>query len=127
MIIGWLLASGMAVAAQGATPDFDLRCVTINSADVVRVQVTDGRGRIRYPLTRNLGAVGRTPKYGWFLLSALSVEPDQITGRFKLGWLQTPRVRVDRTTGAMEVSGSDGVRFSGMCEPYPAAAPERLF
>jgi hypothetical protein len=54
-------------------------------------------------------------KDGWWELSELSVSADTITARFRLNPLNKPTIRIDRSTGDIDLSGL-GMGFRGVCE-----------
>lgn len=81
-------------------------------------------GRIRMPKSMvppmNSGGTD-----GWWSLTDLKVSEDAILARLKLNFLNRPVVRIDRSTGDIEVSGFAGLNFRGSCERMDRA--ERKF
>ena len=77
-------------------------------------------GRVRMPdaLVPNLR--GRSND-GWRPLNNVSQAGDLITARFSYNFLDRPSVRIDRTTGGIEIR-SLAARFVGECQPYDATA-----
>lgn len=54
---------------------------------------------------------------GWWNFTELRVAEDEIVGRFRLNPLNKPRVRIDRTTGDIDLKGSFQLSFRGSCSP----------
>jgi hypothetical protein len=57
----------------------------------------------------------KTPKDGWYPLTDVMIDNDQIAGRFSLTFIQKPTVRIDRHTGGIRMSGF-GMDYNGSCE-----------
>lgn len=57
----------------------------------------------------------RTSADGWYTLTHVVIDADQIGGKFKLSPVQNPNVRIDRHTGAIRMRGF-GFNYSGTCE-----------
>jgi hypothetical protein len=75
-------------------------------------------GRVRMPDVPGLrGSSGD----GWRPLNNVAQAGDLITARFSYDFLDHPSVRIDRTTGGIEIS-SLAARFVGECQPYDASA-----
>lgn len=78
----------------------------------VDVNLFNGDDRIRLPRIMLPPAHGGAN--GWFKVKELMVSDREITGRAALNLVNTPKFRIDRTTGAFEISGLNGA-FSGTC------------
>ena len=93
--------------------------------DQVEVEIAGSGGRIRVP-------AGVKPKIrgggddGWWKLKDLEVGTDRIEARFSLNPLNSPKVAIDRRTGAIRIRGRAG-DFSGYCEAFDPAAVQRKF
>lgn len=85
----------------------------------------DGGGRIRPPVVILPPLKGAGLGGGWWKLEKLVVGDTEITARFRLNPLNNPVVRIDRTTGDIEVIGYAYTRFIGRCSK--AAAADRKF
>lgn len=124
-----LTCSGMASQLQGSTTfgsvsgDVD---VNVNAAatnyrigqtpDRLLVEISDTGGRIRPPKVILPPMRGKGAGNGWWTLEDLSIGDTEITGKFRLNVLNNPTVRIDRTTGSIEVAGYAYTRFTGTCE-----------
>jgi hypothetical protein len=63
---------------------------------------------------------------GWFELKSLKTTDIEITGSAAVNFINSPKVRLDRTTGRISIAGKAG-QYSGVCEPYdPATAPRKF-
>jgi hypothetical protein len=81
-------------------------------------------GRIRMPKSM-VPPINSGGSDGWWSLTDLQVSEDAILARFKMNFLNKPVVRIDRSTGDIEVSGFAGLNFRGSCERLDRA--ERKF
>jgi hypothetical protein len=85
-----------------------------------RIDVTVVGERVRInPASILHSSFGGEPKDGWYELSDVVIDQDQIAGTVRLSALQKPHVRIDRHTGAIHVGGT-GMRFDGDCEKNTA-------
>ncbi|TRW18297.1 hypothetical protein [Glacieibacterium frigidum] len=88
---------------------------TRNFETAVSIDIADGQGRIRLAKTvippLNNGGEGD----GWWRLDAISVTPDEIRASYKLNGLNHPKVRIDRRSGAITMSGLN-IDFTGRCD-----------
>lgn len=82
--------------------------------DRMLVDIAGEAGRVRLPRVMvppvNSGGEG-----GWWPLQDVTISDTEISGRFRLNPLNKPVVRIDRTTGAIEVQGSFKLSFRGAC------------
>jgi hypothetical protein len=93
--------------------------------DQVNVEISsDGQGRIRMP--RAMLPVIRGGKDGWFELGSIKMTDSEITAAAEVNFMNKPRVRLDRITGAISISGKAG-DYSGECQAYDPAAVPRKF
>ena len=93
--------------------------------DQVNIDIgADGTGRIRMP--RAMLPVIRGGKDGWFELGSIKMTDYEITAAAQVNFMNRPRVRLDRITGAISISGKAG-DYSGECQAYDPAATPRKF
>lgn len=93
--------------------------------DQVNLEIREsGESRIRMPRTMLPPIHGGDG--GWFKLKNLKIGETEITGSAAVNLINNPKVRVDRLTGTISLSGRSG-DYSGECQPYdPANAPRRF-
>ena len=93
--------------------------------DQVNIDISaDGSGRIRMP--RAMLPVIRGGKDGWFELGSIKMTDSDITAAAEVNFMNKPRVRLDRITGAINISGKAG-NYSGECQAYDPASTPRKF
>ena len=102
--------------------------VTQNSregfADQVNVQIKGGEGQLRMP--RAMLPAIRGGKDGWFTLKDIKVTQADITASVSVNPLNNPKMRIDRYTGIINLSGKAG-DFVGKCQAYDPNKAERQF
>ncbi|MES2035085.1 MAG: hypothetical protein V4466_12995 [Pseudomonadota bacterium] len=96
------------------------------SQATVTVEIADDQGRIQMPsaLLPPLRGGGQN---GWWQFDQLTVGEDEILGRFSLNVLNKPKVRIDRRTGQISISGFAKLGFEGECRPFDPAPEARRF
>jgi len=93
--------------------------------DQVDVEVNEaGTSRIRLP--RAMLPRLRGGKDGWFELNDVKITDAAITGTAQVNVINSPKVRLDRMTGRVSISGKAG-DYSGECRKFDPAAVERKF
>jgi hypothetical protein len=92
-------------------------------ADQVDVTLFAGDDRIRMPRAMLPGLHGG--KGGWFKLKNLAADPRSIRASIAVGFLSSPKLFIDRVTGIISISGSDG-DYSGQCQVIDPNAPARF-
>lgn len=92
--------------------------------DQVNVNIQGDESRIRMP--RAMLPPIRGGEGGWFKLKALKISENEITGSVAVNAINNPKLRIDRLTGAISVSGKAG-DYAGRCEPYDPATMQRAF
>lgn len=91
-------------------------------ADQVSLFVEGDQGRVRMPRTM-LPAI-RGGENGWFKLKDLEIRPNEITASVAVSAFNNPKLRLDRYTGAISISGKSG-DFAGECQRFnPQDAPK---
>jgi hypothetical protein len=92
--------------------------------DQVNIEIVDGVGKIRMPRTMlpNL----RGGKDGWMEMENLKVGEREITANATMNFINSPKVRIDRMTGMLNISGKSG-NFTAQCKPYDPATEQRAF
>lgn len=89
----------------------------------VLVEIGGNGGRIYIP-SEFVPPIHSHSDDGWRPFDSLDVGDTGIHGRFKLNFLNKPKVTIDRMTGHLGISGIGSFSFSGHCETYdPNAAP----
>lgn len=92
--------------------------------DQVNLWVAGAGGEIRLP--RAMLPVLRGGKDGWFKLKNVQVGDREITASASVNPLNNPKVRIDRITGTISISGKAG-DYSGRCQRYDPATATRAF
>ena len=87
----------------------------------VLFRLADGQARVHLPHTL-VTAVNSGGEDGWWPVGELKVTDDAITGRLRLNLVNKPGLRIDRTTGEIDLGGA--YPFHGECEK---AAAEHKF
>lgn len=92
--------------------------------DQVNIDIDEKGGKIRVP--RSMLPPMHGGKDGWFEIENLKVGDTEITGNAGVNFINSPKVRIDRTTGILSISGKSG-NFSARCKPYDPANVQRAF
>ncbi len=92
--------------------------------DQVNLWVADGDGRIRMP--RVMLPMFRGGEDGWFKLKDIEVTDTAITATVAVNFINSPKMRVDRLTGIISLSGKAG-NYTGECQAYDPANVQRRF
>lgn len=92
--------------------------------DQVNLWVENGDGRIRMP--RAMLPVVRGGENGWFKLKSVEITENEITASVAVNVINNPKLRIDRLTGAISISGKAG-DYSGRCAKYDPENVERKF
>lgn len=96
----------------------------IGFEDQVNIEIIDDVGKIRMPRTM-LPRI-RGGKDGWFEIENLKVSEKEITGSAAVSFINSPKLRIDRLTGNVSISGKLG-SFAATCRPYDPATVQRAF
>ena len=89
---------------------------TSQQQDRLLIEISDLGGRIRPPVVMLPPVKGSGLGDGWWKIENLSVGETEITGRFNINIFNNPIVRIDRTTGDIEIKGYMYTQFNGRCE-----------
>lgn len=92
--------------------------------DQVNLWIEGEEGRLRMP--RAMLPVIRGGEDGWFRVSSIEISPDEITGSIRVNPFNNPKLRIDRMTGAISISGKAG-DYTGRCERYDPETVQRAF
>lgn len=116
------------VNAWGSGGDFASANIVGNRAvpfdDQVNVSITGDEGRIRMP--RAMLPPLRGGEDGWFKIRSIKISENEITGSVAVNVINNPKLRIDRLTGAISISGKAG-DYSGRCSPYDPQNVQRAF
>lgn len=97
---------------------------SVGFQDQVNVSITGSEGRIRMP--RSMLPAIRGGEDGWFKIRSIEVSDREITGSVAVNPLNNPKLRIDRYTGNISLSGKAG-DFSGQCQRYDPLTERRAF
>ena len=63
---------------------------------------------------------------GWFKLKNIKIKPNEITASVGVNFINSPKLRLDRYSGAISISGKAG-DYSGQCQRFDPQQLERRF
>lgn len=92
--------------------------------DQVSLWVDGARGSLRMP--RSMLPPVRGGKDGWFQLKDVQQSDSEITATVAVSIINKPKLRLDRYTGAVSISGKSG-DYSGTCQKFDPGTVERAF
>lgn len=92
--------------------------------DQVNVNLLGSEGQLRMP--RAMLPLLRGGKDGWFELKNIKVTESDITASVSVNPINNPKMRIDRFTGIINLSGKAG-DFVGKCQAYDPSKAERQF
>lgn len=92
--------------------------------DQVALFIEAGEGRIRMP--RAMLPPLRGGEDGWFKLGGIKITDQEITATVRVNFMNKPKLRVDRYTGAISISGKAG-DYSGRCQRFEPEETEQQF
>jgi len=90
-----------------------------DTAITLQIQADDGRIRLPEKLIPPINSGG--DHQHWWQLDDLIVGTNEIRASYRLNGLNKPKIRIDRTTGAITIKGT-GQDFSGQCDKVDAGA-----
>ncbi|MBC2653603.1 hypothetical protein [Novosphingobium aerophilum] len=97
---------------------------SVGFQDQVNMWLEGSEGRIRLPRTMLPPIHGGED--GWFKLKSIVMNDREITASAAVNVMNNPKVRIDRYTGAISISGKAG-DFTGQCRKYDPATERRAF
>lgn len=97
---------------------------SVGFGDEVALWIEGGEGRLRMPRVM-LPAI-RGGDNGWFKLKSIVVTEREITASVAVNALNNPKMRLDRMTGSISLSGKAG-DYTGGCEKYDPESTVRKF
>ena len=92
--------------------------------DQVNLWLENGEGRIRMP--GSMLPPIRGGENGWFKIKNVKISDTEITGSVAVNLVNNPKLRIDRVTGAISLSGRAG-DYTGRCQKYDPATAQRAF
>ena len=97
---------------------------TVPFDDQVNLWIEGGEGRIRMP--RAMLPPIRGGEAGWFKIKSIEITENEIRGSVAVNVLNNPKLRIDRITGSISISGKAG-DYSGRCRSYDPDTVQRAF
>ena len=92
--------------------------------DQVNLWIEGVEGRVRMP--RVMLPPIRGGDDGWFKLKSINIDENEISASIAVNLVNNPKLRLDRMTGAISISGKAG-HYSGRCVKYDPDKDERSF
>ena len=122
---GTIMGSGGGFATYSGSSDATIVGTRSQAfADQVRIRLDDGDPRLRMP--RTMLPLIRGGKDGWFKLKNVKYGRGEITASIAVNMFNNPKLRLDRYTGAISISGKAG-DYTGQCQKFDPEAVERAF
>ncbi|AOR76034.1 hypothetical protein QUC32_17255 [Novosphingobium resinovorum] len=97
---------------------------SVGFEDQVNLWIEGAEGRVRMP--RSMLPPIRGGENGWFKLKDIEISDREITASVAVNALNNPKLRVDRYSGMISISGKAG-DFTGRCQKYDPATERRAF
>lgn len=120
--------SNATVNAWNSNGDFASANVVGNRSvpfdDQVNLWIENDEGRIRMP--RAMLPLIRGGEDGWFKIKSIEIGENEITASVAVNVINNPKLRIDRITGAISISGKAG-DYSGRCQRYDPQTVQRAF
>lgn len=92
--------------------------------DEVRLRINDDDPRLRMP--RTMLPKIRGGEDGWFKMKDIEYSEGEITASIAVSLLNNPKLRLDRYTGSISISGKSG-DYVGQCQKFDPLQAERKF
>ncbi len=92
--------------------------------DQVNLWLEGEEGSLRMP--RSMLPAIRGGEDGWFGLRNVEYSDHEITATITVSFINKPKLRLDRYTGAISISGKSG-DYTGQCKKFDPAEVERAF
>ncbi len=97
---------------------------SVGFGDEVALWIEGGDGRLRMP--RAMLPAIRGGDNGWFKLKSIVITDREITASVAVNALNNPKMRLDRMTGSISLSGKAG-DYTGGCEKFDPEAIKQKF
>lgn len=97
---------------------------SVGFEEQVSLWVDGDEGRVRMP--RSMLPLIRGGEDGWFKLRSIERSDGEIRGTVGVSALNNPKLRLDRYTGAISISGKSG-DFGGQCQKFDPSRTQRKF
>ena len=81
----------------------------------VMIQLWSGGGRIKLP-KKLIPPIHSRGDGNWWEVYNVSMQPDRITGEYRLNGLNKPRITIDRRSGRITIVGMSPYGFRGTCD-----------
>jgi hypothetical protein len=92
--------------------------------DQVSLRLTGTTGQLRMPRAMLPPLHGGND--GWFQLRNIQYKPNEITASVAVNFMNSPKLRLDRYSGSVSISGKSG-DYAGRCEKFDPAQTQRQF
>lgn len=92
--------------------------------DQVALFIENGEGRLRMP--KIMLPPIRGGEDGWFKLKKIKIKENEITASISVNPFNNPKMRVDRYTGAISISGKAG-DYIGQCQRFVPEETQKQF
>ena len=97
---------------------------SVGFGDEVALWIEGSEGRLRMP--RPMLPPIRGGENGWFKLKSIVITDREITASVAVNALNSPKMRLDRMTGSISLSGKAG-DYAGGCQKFDPADAQRKF
>ena len=97
---------------------------SVGFEDQVSMRIDGTEGQLRMPRSMLPPIHGGSD--GWFKLKNIKISDGEITASVAVSLINSPKLRLDRYTGAISLSGKSG-DFAGRCRKFDPAKAERAF
>ncbi len=97
---------------------------SVGFGDEVALWIEGSEGRLRMP--RAMLPALRGGENGWFKLKSIVITDREITASVAVNPLNSPKMRLDRMTGSISLSGKAG-DYAGGCQKFDPADTQRKF
>lgn len=125
---GWGNSSGMVGSipfhASGSSTATIIGQRSQGFEDQIALRLDKTEGRVRMPRTMLPPIHGGED--GWFKLKSIKVKQHEITATVGVNFMNSPKLRLDRYTGMISISGKAG-DFVGQCQRFSPENTDRKF
>jgi hypothetical protein len=112
----------VSLSGSGQSTTFGTR--SQDFSDQVSLYLQGDEGRVRMPRTMLPALHGGDD--GWFKLKDIKIKSNEITASIAVNILNNPKLRLDRYSGAISISGKAG-DFAGNCQRLVRKEDKRKF